>query len=133
MFVRGGTVLPLLQHEDCFALLACIQNSITLELYLDSNGNAYGSLYVDDGESFAYLNENGSSLIQFTYEWNTLTSSFASGSNYNFPETQRVTKIVIHGLESNPAVVLGGNVEIDYLYDAEKKALYTSGYEFKLG
>ena len=44
-----------------------------------------------------------------------------------------MTKIVIHGLESNPAVVLGGNVEIDYLYDAEKKALYTSGYEFKLG
>jgi len=106
---------------------------VTLEVYLDSNGNAYGSLYLDDGETFAYLDENGSSLIRFSYEYNTLSSSFASGSKYNFPETQKVTKIVIYGLESNPAVVLGGNVEIDYLYNAEKKALYTSGYEFELG
>jgi alpha-glucosidase (family GH31 glycosyl hydrolase) len=133
LFVRGGTVLPLLQHEDCFAILACIHNAVTLEVYLDSNGNAYGSLYLDDGETFAYLDENGSSLIQFSYEYNTLSSSFVSGSKYNFPETQKVTKIVIYGLESNPAVVLGGNVEIDYLYNAEKKALYTSGYEFELG
>lgn len=55
------------------AILACINNQITLEVFLDKNGNSYGKLYLDDGESFDYLNqENASALIGFNYEWNTL-------------------------------------------------------------
>lgn len=50
----GGTTLPILNHEDCMALLACINNSITLEVYLDKNGKSYGELYVDDGETYDF-------------------------------------------------------------------------------
>jgi hypothetical protein len=44
-----------------------------------------------------------------------------------------VTKILIHGLESSPAVLLAGNVENDFVYDAERKTLMTSGFVMKLG
>jgi len=48
------------------AILACIHNEITLEVYLDKNGNAYGDLYLDDGESFNYQeDENASAFISF--------------------------------------------------------------------
>lgn len=36
IFVRGGAVLTLLRHDNCMALLACFQNDLTLEIYLDS-------------------------------------------------------------------------------------------------
>ena len=35
VFVRGGSVIPILLHEDCMALLPCIRNPIRLEVYLD--------------------------------------------------------------------------------------------------
>jgi hypothetical protein len=44
-----------------------------------------------------------------------------------------VTKVLIHGMENNPAVVLAGNVEADYLYDAERKTLMTGGFVLALG
>lgn len=116
------------------AILACIKNEITLEVFNDKNGNSYGSLYLDDGESFNYLvDENASASIGFSYEFNTLSSYFFSGNAYAFPESQVVTKILIHGLESRPAVVLAGNVETDFIYDAERKTLMTGGFTLKLG
>lgn len=75
----GGTTLPILQHESCFALLACIKNPITLEIYVDADGNSYGSLYLDDGETYDYTKDNGNALIKFSFEGGTLTSSFAYG------------------------------------------------------
>jgi alpha-glucosidase (family GH31 glycosyl hydrolase) len=88
LFVRGGSILPLLQHDNCMAILACIKNQVTIEVYLDKNGNSYGNLYLDDGESFNYLiDENASASIGFSYEFNTLTSYFNSGIQYEFPTT----------------------------------------------
>ena len=116
------------------AILACIKNEITLEVFIDKNGNSYGNLYLDDGESFNYLvDEDASTSIGFSYEFNTLSSYFFSGNGFDFPETQVVTKILIHGLESRPAVVLAGNVEADYIYDTTRKTLMTSGFVLKLG
>ena len=68
------------------AILACIKNEITLEVFIDKNGNSYGSLYLDDGESFNYLvDENASASVGFSYEFNTLSSYFFSGNAYAFP------------------------------------------------
>lgn len=124
----------MLQHDDCMALLACITNALTLEIYIDVNGNSYGSIYLDDGETFDFAKDvTKSALIKFNYESNTLTSYFESGSGYDLPETQKVTKVIIYGLESSPAIVLAANIESDYLYDVERKALVTSGFSLKLG
>ena len=35
IFVRGGSVLPVLLHEDCMALSTCINNDIRVEIYLN--------------------------------------------------------------------------------------------------
>ena len=54
VFVRGGSVIPILLHEDCMALLPCIRNPIRLEVYLDENDEASGELYLDDGETYEF-------------------------------------------------------------------------------
>ena len=103
IFVKGGTILPLLQHDGCLSILSCFENSITLEVYPDSENKAKGKLYVDDGESFDYLSdENASAYIQFSYEDGILSSSFISGAYYVFPSTQVVTKVQVFGLPTQP-------------------------------
>lgn len=37
LFVLGGTILPMLKHDNCMALLTCIFNPISLEIYLDES------------------------------------------------------------------------------------------------
>ena len=64
-------------------------NAITLEVYINSDGNSYGSLYLDDGETLDYANDvSKSALINFIYESSILSSSFATGLNYNLPSSQ---------------------------------------------
>ena len=71
------------------SLLSCLTNAITLEVYIDSDGNSYGNLYLDDGETFDYANDvSKSTLINFSYESSILSSSFGSGLNYDLPSTQ---------------------------------------------
>jgi alpha 1,3-glucosidase len=79
LFVQGGTILPLLIHDNCLSILSCINNPISLEIYLDENGEAIGEMYVDDGETFNYQQEDQSALIRFTFASNTLSSAFISG------------------------------------------------------
>jgi len=73
-FVRGGSILPILQHDDCMALLPCMRNDITLEVYPDASGNALGSIYLDDGFSFFYTtNESASARLLFNMTQTQLT------------------------------------------------------------
>ena len=79
--MKGGSIIPILQHDDCMALLACIENPIKLEIYQNENGYAEGTLYLDDGFSLNYLrDENSSTIIKFVYEDNILTSDFLKGN-----------------------------------------------------
>lgn len=134
IFVLGYTILPVLQHEDCMAILGCIENPITLEVYSDSDNDAYGELYLDDGETFDFANDSAkSALISFNFDGTTLSSAFEHGSDYELPASQQVTAVVIYGVETAPVLVLAANLEANFLYDADKKALYTSGFSMKLG
>jgi len=54
VWFRGGSVLPILAHEGCMALMSCINNPINIEVYPDASGNAYGEMYLDDGQSFEF-------------------------------------------------------------------------------
>lgn len=73
MFVRGGSILPILLHPDCLSLLSCITNPIRVEVYPDSNGWAQGFLYVDDGETLKYRDDrNGHAWIQMVWVDNNL-------------------------------------------------------------
>lgn len=62
-FIKGGSIIPILLHEDCLALLKCFENPIRLEVYLDEDDSAEGWLYADDGTSFDYKDDDGSAKI----------------------------------------------------------------------
>jgi alpha-glucosidase (family GH31 glycosyl hydrolase) len=133
LFVLGGTTLSILQHESCMALLACIENSLTLEIYVNADGKSYGDLYLDDGETYDYSKDNGKASIYFNFDGGTLYSSFDYGDQYELPESQQVTKVIIYGVESAPMLVLAANLEADFWYDTARKAIVTSGFSMKLG
>jgi len=43
-----------------------------LQVYLDKNGHARGSLYLDDGESFDYRTKNEYISVEYIYKNNSL-------------------------------------------------------------
>jgi len=68
IFVKGGTILPLLEHDGCMALLACITNSIELEIYPNVTGASSGEMYIDDGETFDFKKDDqASTLLKFSF------------------------------------------------------------------
>ena len=67
VFVRAGSILPLMNHKECFSIIQCLTQGFTLEVYPDGDSRATGSLYVDDGYSFDYASdEANSAMIAFT-------------------------------------------------------------------
>jgi len=56
-----------------------------------------------------------------------LTSNMWHESSYEFPETQRITEVVIYGFHSKPADVICGGYEVDYAYIEDEQALLISG------
>jgi len=125
VFVKGGSVLPILQHADCMSLLPCMQNAVTLELFLDADDNAVGSLYVDDGETLSYLTDSESYVeIDFNMNAGTFRSSVVEGSAAALGADQKVTELNIYGYHSAPLFVLAGAIEVDFIYDADREGLY---------
>ena len=99
VFVRGGSILPILNHEWCLAILDCIGNSINLEVYLDKDGKASGDLYVDDGRSFAYQNDPDASVhVKFTFDGRYLKATVNSA--YVFGENQKIANVFFHGIHN---------------------------------
>jgi len=109
------------------SLLPCMQNAVTLEVYLDENDEATGSLYVDDGESLDYLTKADSyAEVQFSMSGETLRSSLTSGSKAAFGANQKVTQLTFYGFHSAPYNVLAGAIEVDFIYVAANEALYVN-------
>lgn len=115
------------------ALLECIGNPITLEVYLDSSMNSYGQLYVDDGETLEYKKSDKSAMFEFSYSYNTLSSSFLSGEGYEVPQTQTVNKVIIYGIQTAPVFVMAGGFEAEFLYDEVQNAVITTEFSLALG
>lgn len=49
IFVRGGSIIPILQHSTEMSLFHALGNHLTLEVYPDQAQEAEGKLYLDDG------------------------------------------------------------------------------------
>ena len=97
--------MPQLNHYQCESLLNCINNGLTLKVYLDGDQNASGLLYVDDGETFNYQLPDQSALLNFNFNIDHLSASFQSGAGYVFPETQVIEALIVYGLEAAPSDV----------------------------
>ena len=60
IYVKAGTILPILLHQNALSLLRAISNPLLMEVFVNK-GKAVGMLYLDDGETFEHL--NGKKLI----------------------------------------------------------------------
>ena len=49
IYVRGGSILPVKLHAGAESITSALDLGIRLEVYLDSNDEARGLLYIDDG------------------------------------------------------------------------------------
>ena len=54
IWVKAGSIIPVLNHQNELSLLRAIVNPIRLEIYSD-NGHASGNLTLDDGWSTKLL------------------------------------------------------------------------------
>lgn len=64
-FVKAGSIIPILNHFYCMSLMSCINNDITIEIYLDENLNAEGTMYLDDYETFDYVKNEDYARLAF--------------------------------------------------------------------
>ena len=51
VWIKGGTILPILLHNGALSLLRAINNDISLEIYPTATGVAHGQVVIDDGWS----------------------------------------------------------------------------------
>ena len=112
--------MPILLHDDCLALLKCLNNDIRLDIYLDTEMQAKGGLYLDDGTSFDYMDrQSGSIRLQFDFVDGVFTAKFVHGDSYD--QVPDFASVVIYGIAKEPESVTNseGNI-ISYFYDSVK-------------
>merc|ERR1712121_126118 len=83
VFIRGGRIIPIKERVRRSAALMH-DDPITLVVAPDKEGKASGTLYLDDGQSFAY--QQGAKLyMQFTWDNGKLQSKMISPIGINTP------------------------------------------------
>jgi len=85
VFIKGGSVMPTLLHDDCYALTKCINDKIRLDVYIDENNHASGSLYTDDGVSFKHVSDAAFAEVNFIYDGGFKSILVSDSSKYDFP------------------------------------------------
>jgi len=76
--------------------------NVTLEIYLDVNGEAEGEVYFDDGKSFEYRDDCQRTLIKYTFTNKTLyaTNPIDDGCGWNGAADTVILFIYIYGPEN---------------------------------
>ena len=123
--MRAGTILPILLHEDCMALLPCLQNDVRLEVYPDSNGSAKGDLYRDDGSSYDYSTSRDALTAWhlFNFDGSSFTSNFAWGNTYL--KVPNVATVVFYGITAQPTSIINDNSDsLPFIYESSTETLY---------
>ena len=107
VYMKAGTVFPVLLHDNCFALTKCFTSKLRLEVYLDADSKATGSIYTDDGVSFEHETDDAFELTSFTWDGTGFNSARTSeAKSYPFPESQTIDQIAVYGLTSAPYTIL---------------------------
>ncbi|CCH43501.1 alpha 1,3-glucosidase [Wickerhamomyces ciferrii] len=125
ILIRGGTITPRKDRVRRSSKLMKY-DPYTLVVALDSKGDAKGTLYIDDGETFDY--ENGDYLyINFEVSNNEIKSNVNSGS---LNASNKVEKIIIIGSSTggigNEATVSQGSEWTTSIISGENHAVIKS-------
>lgn len=122
VYVRGGHVLP--RQEAKYTTNESRSSSWSLLTALDNNGAAFGSLYVDDGES---LVQNSTLFVDFTASNGSL---FASSRGL-YQDTNSLANVTIMGVQSEPSTVSfnGQTLQSGVSYNGTSKVLAVTGLQ----
>jgi len=112
VFIKGGSVMPTLLHDDCYALTKCINDKIRLDVYIDDNNHASGSLYTDDGVSFKHVSDAEFAEVNFTYDGGFRSTRVSDSSKYDFPKSQTIDQIVMYGFDDEPNAILQNGQQV---------------------
>ena len=126
-YVRGGTILPILQHQDCMSLLYCMTNDIVLEVYPSTYNEAFGALYLDDYLSVDHTNNVSGSFARMKYSMDAAghftTSATYPADDTSYSAAPYVTKIVLYNVSRWPSSVGqtldGATSELNYVFIAD--------------
>jgi alpha-glucosidase len=117
LFARGGAIIarqPLVQHTG-----QAPRGPLELEVWPGSNCS--GSLYLDDGETFAF--EAGAYLrVNFACQADAAGIALSSSSIGSFSPWWQETQVTVHAVPHAPRSVNDGSgAALDYEYDAPQK------------
>ena len=119
LFARAGAIIP----EGPVVQNAGQLPSGPLTLTVWPGADCSGSLYWDDGESFAFQSGR-SRRLQFRCEASDSSISVQSSSAGNYPGWWQAVRVVIHAVPRPPQAVLDeSGAKVPYDYDAAKRTL----------
>lgn len=115
VYQKGGSIVCKKERmRRSSALMA--HDPYTLIVALDSQKQSYGSLYIDDGESFEY--KQGKYIYaKLAYENNILSYTFPDSSAF-YPTKSWLERVVLVGLSGPPK-----RVELEIVGDKKKEAM----------
>jgi len=114
VYVKEGSILPLLLHDGCMSLLDCIDNSLRLEVYQNMYGMAEGYIYLDDGESNEHM--NGEYEV-FEFEFSANRLSVSSISKESYVSTRTVDQVAVYGYGLDPLAVTQDGKSLDWTFE----------------
>jgi len=99
LFFKGGSILPMLDHQRELSLMQAIDNPMALEVRVDEKGEAAGKLTLDDG----ITTMDTRSDVAFTFKQNVL--SFEVTRLPVVPvalKSSHVSIVVFYGIKFSP-------------------------------
>ncbi|XP_076833733.1 neutral alpha-glucosidase C [Brachyhypopomus gauderio] len=129
MFQRGGTVVPRrVGRGSCTADLQLLP--LTLTVAPDTEGNADGVLYLDDGHSFSYRDRKEFWLRRFTMTAGRLISRSASEEGVFIPGCKLESVIILgqSSVKRGPTVQTNaGTAPVAYQFEQKQRMLTVTG------
>ncbi|KAI3641242.1 hypothetical protein MIR68_000714 [Amoeboaphelidium protococcarum] len=131
--IRGGHIIPLqipgyTTHESRL-------NNFELIVALDQSNKAYGSLYLDDGESEPVKNLDNSFANFRVENKNGKSFSLIADGQFNYDAFGRLDKLYVLGLSQRPSQVLLNSEKIaeqNFIWNGETQELVISHLSIKL-
>ncbi|KAL1517514.1 hypothetical protein ABEB36_001270 [Hypothenemus hampei] len=127
VFVRGGNILS--QQEARPTTTETRTTKIQLLVAPNENGEAFGELYWDDGDSLNTIEEKQFSLINFALENSNLRSQIENWAEEYPPNLGSVT---VMGIQKAVSEVTVNNVSLPFTFDTIRKYLVVDDLDISL-
>jgi len=128
LFYRGGSIIPTRQRQRRSTTQQA-KDPYTLFVAPDADGNAKGSLYIDDGKSFDYQKKGAFDMIHFNLKRDKNAMVLSSETKTHAYETSvGIERIVLMGISARPSSVTistqkQNNVPVSFTYNEETHVL----------